>query len=86
MTLFSKAINSILSRMSKRFKYVLTAGYIIFALQLVAIAALYIVYLTSSKFLPELKYTAEIITKNALSFITVVTIVCVTGDYIINGE
>ena len=29
MTLFSKAINSILSRMSKRFKYVLTAGYII---------------------------------------------------------
>lgn len=71
--------------MSKRFKYVLYAGLIIFGLQLIAVIALYIIYLTSSDFIPQAKYLAQTLTTSALSFITVVIVGCVTGDYIVDG-
>lgn len=83
MSLIKKAFKDTFTNMSLRFKYVLRAGLAIFALQLIAVAAFYIVYLTSSSFVPEAKHFAQTLTTNALSFITLVIIACVTGDHIL---
>jgi hypothetical protein len=86
MSLIRKAFTDVFAKISKRFKYVLTAGIALFGVQLIIVAALYVAYLTSNIFNPELKYIAEAMTRNALSFITIISIICITGDYIIYGE
>ena len=86
MQIFKKAFMFAFGDLDKKFRLIMLLGLAIFNVLLIASCGLYIYYFLASEFIPNLVFFAELLIKSSFSFLSLVIIATVIGNYLVKAN